>query len=226
MQNWIDQFFEAYLEAFPPRTVYTGEIPQEIISSPVDNSGWFEWRLMKGTLPEDAYRKLEDQFSVQFPQSFIAWHRSYFFLDGDCSLLRLPHSNPARPLEEMETRLNWFIPEQLIPQQLYPFATEGNDAGMLVFDGREQKGDNEFPVRMYDYDYEGDIAGLREVIFSSFSKLIECMTHYCRELKHRKGFEIIPDFFQIDQAGAGKSGRDYWMGWVDMMKANFEEFGY
>ncbi len=64
------------------------------------------------------------------------------------------------------------------------------------------------------------------MIFSSFPKLIECLTHYCREVVHRKNFEIIQEFFQIDPDGAGATGKVYWTGWIDMMKANYEEFGY
>ena len=226
MQNWIDQFFRAYLEAFPPKKVYTNEMPKEMMASPVDDDGWFEWCLIRGTLPEEDYGNLEKQFNIQLPRSFVTWHRSYFFLDGDTSLMRLPYSNPAKLLDEIRTLLDWFIPQQIIPQKLYPFASEGNDMGLLVFDGREQQNNNEFPIRIYDHDYDGDLDGLSEVIFSSFHKLIECLTHYFQELKHRKNFEIIPDFFQIDTEGAGKSGKDYWKEWADMMRANFEEFGY
>lgn len=206
--------------------MYTDSSPEGMSASPADSNGWTAGQLKKGTLSEEAYHAVEKQFNVQFPGSFIDWHRAYFFLSADCSLLRLPHSNPQQPLAEISQQLDGYIAEEIIPQKLYPFAADGNDVGVLVFDGREPKEGNEFPVRVYDHEYRGDIEGLSEIIFSSFPKLIECMTHFCQELKERKNFEIIPDFFQIDPAGAGDTGKEYWMGWVDMLQANFEEFGY
>lgn len=84
---------------------------------------------------------------------------------------------------------------------------------------------NEYPIRVYDHEYGGDMNGLGEIIFSSFSKLLECFTHYIQELENRKNFEIIPDFFHIDPTRAGKTGVDYWLGWVSMEKENDELFG-
>jgi hypothetical protein len=171
------------------------------------------------------YKKIEDQFNVRLPNSFIEWHKSYYLLDGDCSLLRLPFSNPLQPLQEVKNNLDWYIAKQLIPQKIYPFATEGNDGGPLVFDGRIEVANNEFQIRVYDQDFGGNLEGLGEVVFSSFSKLLECLTHYMLELKARKSFEILPDFFRIDPDGAGKTGIDYWLSWAAMQRANFQEFG-
>lgn len=226
MSNWIDAFYEAFLEAHPPRSVFTDKSPKAMMASGVNNDGYFTWRLMKGTIGADDYQKLQARFHVKYPQSFIDWHQAYFFLSGDCGLMRLPASNPVLPLRDIADQLDWYIPEQIIPQQLYPFASEGNDAGLLVFDGRLPHSANEYPVRVYDHDFDGDPEGLSEVIFSSFPKLIECMTHFFRELKTRKNFEIIPDFFQLDPAGAGSSGKTYWLEWSAMFKSNYEEFGY
>ncbi|WP_341843296.1 hypothetical protein [Chitinophaga caseinilytica] len=52
------------------------------------------------------------------------------------------------------------------------------------------------------------------------------MTHFCQELKERKNFEIIPDFFQIDPAGAGDTGKEYWMGWVNMLRFSSPEHNF
>jgi hypothetical protein len=226
MTDFNKKFLDAYLSVYSRKTVYTDSFPSEMKASEKDNEGWIEWKPIEGTLQESDYQKLERKFGVLFPKSFINWHKAYYFLDADCSIIRLPKSNPIRPLEDLEKNLDWFIPEQLIPHKLYPFADEGNDAGPLVFDGREPVTDNEFPIRVYDHEYGGDLEGLSEIIFSSFPKLLECLTHYLIELKSRNNFEIIPDFFQIDPGGAGKSGIDYWLGWAGMQKANFEEFGY
>lgn len=112
----------------------------------------------------------------------------------------------------------------LAKAKLYPFGAEGNDSGPVVFDAREVKTDNEYPVRVYDYDYGGDLEGLSEIIFSSFTKLIECLTHYLKETKTRHDFEVIPEFFQIDPQGAGKTGVDYWLHITALRKHSYEHF--
>ena len=225
MTDINEQFMEAYIAAYSNRTVYYPNFPIEMMASKVDSSGWLDWRPLKGTLTERDYRKMEEKFGVIFPKSFINWHKSFFFFGGDCSLLRLPTSTPTEPLGAIEFNLNWFIPEQLIPHKLYPFADEGNDTGPLVFDGRKPIFNNEFPIRVYDHEYGGELDGLSEIIFSSFTKLLQCLIHYMTELKSRRNYEIIPDFFQIDTEGAGKTGVDYWTGWVNMQKSNFEQLG-
>lgn len=189
-----------------------------------DENGWIEWKLLPGTFSSQLYHDLEKKYKVKYPESFINWHRSYFFMDADTSILRLPVSNPNQPLKELENALDWYIPQQLIPQKLYPFASAGNDSGPLVFDGREPLPGNEFPIRVYDHEYNGDLRGLSPVIFSSFPKLLECVTHFLTELKNRKNFEIIPDFLKIDPDGAHKTGLLYWERWMDMMEANDREF--
>lgn len=224
MTNLSYKFFDAYFNAFSNKTVYTDDVPQEMILTEEDEEGWFGWKLIKGTLLEEEYQKVEKEFNIKLPKSFVEWHKEYFFLDADTSILRLPTSNPNLPLEEIKENLNWFIAEQLIPLKLYPFGNEGNDAGPLVFDGRIDTINNEFPIRVYDHEFGGDLEGLSEVIFSSFEKLLACLTHYMTELKTRKSFEIIPDFFKIDPTGAGLTGIDYWLSWANMQKANFEEF--
>jgi hypothetical protein len=224
MTELIDNFFNAYLNAFPNKTVFTKDTPAEMMLSELDEDGWFEWKLIPGTLQKEEYKKIETEFKIVLPPSFVSWHKKYFFLDCDCSIIRLPASNPDQPLKELKSNLDWFIAEQLILQKLYPFADEGNDTGPLVFDGRINAIDNEYPVRVYDHEFGGTLGGLSEIIFSSFEKLLECMTHYLRELKVRKDFEIIPDFFKIDPSGAGNSGVEYWIDWTNMQKANFEEF--
>ena len=226
MTDINQKFFTAYLSAFPCKTVYTDSFPAEMQASEKDKEGWIEWKLLKGTLHESDYHNLEKKFGILFPKSFINWHRSSFFLDCDCSIMSLPSSNPARPLESLKETIDWFIAEQLISQKIYPFAHEGNDTGPLVFDGRKPIPGNEFPIRVYDHEYGGNLDGLSEIIFSSFPKLLECLTHYLTDLKTRENFEIIPDFFQIDPQGAGQTGVDYWLNWAAMQKANAKESGY
>lgn len=214
MQRLIDNFFSAFEATFPFRTVYTEDVPREMMTSFVDDEGWFNWRTIEGTLQLSQYYSMQLAYGVILPESFVAWHQAYYFLDADLALLRLPHSSPTQPLKAIKDILDGFIPQQLIPQKIYPFGYDGNDSGTLVFDGRVDANDYEFPIRVYDHESGGHLDGLSEVIFSSFPKLLECMTHYMNASKTRKGYEIIPDFFQIDPTGAGTTGVDYWKQWI------------
>jgi len=225
MKDIIEEFFTAY---WTPgmKSVYTDKISKEMMISTVDNDGWYEWKLIPGNLTPDHYRKVEAKFKVTFPDNFIEWHRRYFFTDCDCSIIRFPNSLPTQPLKELENLLDWDIPRQIIPLELVPFADEGNDAGILIFDTRNKTNKSDFPIRVYEYEHEGHLNGLSEIIFSSFSKLLECLTHYLIETKHKKYFEVIPDFYEIDPTGAGFTGISYWNDWIEMEKANYEEFGY
>ncbi len=190
--------------------VYIPAIPSEMMASPVDEYGWFEWKLLDGLLQQQDYEKLEKQYGIKLPQSFINWHKRYFFLDADCLIFRLPASIPSQPLKQIRNNLEWFIPKQIIPQKIYPFGDSANDIGPLVFDARIPMPDNEFPIRSYDHEYGGDLAGLSEIIFSSFDKLLECVTYFLNGIGNKEWAEIIPFFFEIDPDGAGKTGREYW----------------
>lgn len=164
------------------------------MQSEVDKDGWFEWKIIPGTLSTEDYKKIAKRFNATLPENFIEWHKRYFFSDGDCSIIWLPESLPVRPLKHIIDNLDWHIAQQLIPFGIVPFANEGNDSGPLVFDTRNAKNSNDFPIRVYDHDYGGDLHGLSEVVFSSFGKLIECLTHFLSETSRRKDFEVIPDF--------------------------------
>lgn len=130
MSTISEQFLSAYLSAFPQQTVFTAKTPKEMMVSSVDESGWFEWKPIPGNLPLSAYRDIERTFNVKFPNSFIQWHKEFFFLDGDCSLIRLPESNPIEPLQEVKKNLNWFIPQQLIPQVSTHLAVKATIPGL------------------------------------------------------------------------------------------------
>lgn len=223
--NPIHEFFTAHEAYFGRDGVFSVDTPHKMMASGVDKEGWFKWTLVKGILSENDYHKVENTYKIKFPKSFIQWHKEYFFLDGDCSLIRLPASNPNAPLAELKDNLKWRYSKQLISNKLFPFAQEGNDNGTIVFDGRNDIEGDEFPIRVYNHQYRGDLEGLSEIIFSSFSKLLVCMTHFMKNLQSRKDFEIIPDFFEIDMLGAGDTGRNYWIGWRDMLKSNDEFFG-
>lgn len=204
-------------------SVYTNIVPKTMMASGIDKEGWYEWKLLSGTLAVDDYKKVETKFGVALPDNFIEWHRRYFFADCDCSIVRLPHSLPTQPLKEIIDNLNWHIPAQLIPIGLIPFADEGNDAGPLVFDTRNQIGRKDFPIRVYDHEYGGELAGLSEIVFSSFGKMLECLTYFLNGIKKKESFEVIPGFYDIDPNGAGSTGKSYWNSWVEMMRSNFLE---
>ena len=225
MTDKIEHFFRAYWTT-GMKSVYTDKVPKEMMQSAVDKDGWYEWKLIPGNLTANDYNKIATKFKATLPDNFIEWHKHYFFADCDCSIIRLPLSLPTRPLEGIITNLDWDIPEQLIPLGLIPFADEGNDVGPLVFDTRNANDKKDFPIRVYDHEYDGDLDGLSEIIFSSFDKMLECLTHFLTETKTKKRFEVIPDFYTIDPYGAGSTGKSYWASWTQMEKANFEEFGY
>ena len=138
------------------KSVYTEKVPKEMMQSSIDRDGWYEWKLIPGTLTTDDYKKVEAKFKATFPDNFIEWHKRYFFEDGDCSIIRLPNSLPTKPLEKLIDNLDWYIPEQLIPLGLIPFADEGNDAGPLVFDTRNTTDKKDFPIRVYDHEFGGE----------------------------------------------------------------------
>ena len=222
MQELIDRFWNAYYQP-GMKAVHTKRSPKDMILNEPDKEGWFEWKLLRGKLDYRDYKKFEKKYKIKFPNSFIEWHRSKFFLDGDCSFVRLPFSPSNDPLSEIIDNLNYDIAKDLIKQKLYPFASEGNDAGPYVFDGRQKVQNNEFPIRFYELDFLGDIEGLGPIIFSSFTKLLEC-TAYFLEQEDKKDFEIYPDFKEIDPEGAGKDGAGYWDMWTVMQRENFEYF--
>ncbi|RYY39200.1 MAG: hypothetical protein EOO08_11790 [Chitinophagaceae bacterium] len=209
------QFLDALIQLFN-KVVHTPAFPDSMKDSEVDVDGWVAWKPIPGSLQRSDYAALEQRFGVQYPGSFIDWHRSYYFMDADCTILRLPYSNPNEPLRELEERLDWYIGEKLVAQKIYPFGDDGNDAGPLVFDARTAVAGNEFPIRAYDHEFGGDLKGLTPILFSSFPKLLECMTYYLQEKMRLHDYEIIPEFFRIDPDGAGNTGVDYWMGFAGM----------
>lgn len=219
INDFFQQFFNQEL-----KTVFIEQTPKDMMASSVDNEGWYNWKPINGKFNIIDYEHIEKKFKIKFPESFIEWHKQYFFLDCDCSLVRLPHSSPTEPLQEIIDNLDNDFAESLIAVKIYPFGQEGNDMGPLVFDGRREVTENEFPIRFFDYDYYGDLEGLSEIIFSSFLKLLECITYFLKEVETRKIFEIIPDFFNIDPEGAGKTGVDYWLEQAAMYKQNEEHF--
>lgn len=220
-QNLIEDFFNVFFNQNSRLAVYTYGVPKDLMETEVDSDGWFKWQPVKGSLPMTKYQEFMKMFNVSLPESFINWHRAYYFLDGDCSILRLPYSSPAKPLQELEDLVDNETANNLIENKLFPFASEGNDGGYIVFDGRNSIESNEYPIRFHDFTWGIDELG--PVIFSSFPKLLECLTYFLSKSNEKQIFELIPEFFSIDPTGAGKDGIDYWISWINMTKENYEE---
>lgn len=208
MNNITANFFAAYW--LPGMTtVYTEAESPEMMAGPVDDDGWFEWKLAEGTLQASDYEQVEEEYQIQLPPSFIDWHKAFFFCDGDCQLVRLPASYPQEPLSELMNQLKYG--GELISQKFYPFAYDGNDSGPWVFDARQSVVDNEFPIRIYDHEFLDATEGLSEIVFSSFGKMLECLTYFLSRPKAVESGEAVRGFFDIDPTGAGGPGQDYWL---------------
>lgn len=222
MEDNIENFFKAYFRYSTMTTVYTEDIPKSMMASEIDEEGWIIWKPIDGKLNISEYHALESKFKVCLPLVFIDWHKRYFFLDCDCPIVRLPYSNPNKVLGEINDLFANEIAYQLINIKLFPFATDGfNETGFWVFDGREEKQGNEFPIRVIDYARE-ELDGLSPIIFSSFSKLLECLTHYLKTIGIQHGYQAIIDFLEIDPKGAGSLGKEYWSNLSKIVKENYE----
>lgn len=224
MPDIIDRFFEAYWKP-GIKYVYNHSVPVEMMASTVDKNGWYEWKLIPGTLTDEDYKKVASRFNAVFPDKFIEWHKRYYFADVSSSIIRLPSSMPSDPLKDIIKNLDWDLAEEIIPLGYIPFGDDGNDTGPLVFDINNASNSIDFPIRVFDHEYSGENEGLSEIIFSSFEKLLECLTHYFIETNTRKSFEVIPEFYRIDPQGAGSTGIEYWEIWIEMQKSNFELYG-
>ncbi|RPD46832.1 hypothetical protein DNI29_11770 [Hymenobacter sediminis] len=213
MNDITAKFFQAYWQP-GMMEVYTEDVSAAMMAGPVNEDGWFEWKLAEGTLLDAEYERLAKAHGVLLPPSFIDWHKAFFFCDGDCFIARLPPSLPNEPLRHLAAELKTGEYLDLTTQGLYTFAQANNDAGPLVFDARQPVENNEFPIREYEHDagnYSGDLAGLSEVIFSSFSKMLECLTFFLNRPKAMDQTEAVRAFFTIDPTGAGGPGREYWL---------------
>ncbi|MFD0764689.1 SMI1/KNR4 family protein [Mucilaginibacter lutimaris] len=223
MNNIINKYFNAYFLTGPHWVGYISQFsPPSMMDSAIDHEGYYKWKPIKGTLTYADYQKVEQKFDVKFPKSFIEWHKRYFFLNAGGYVVSLPNSYPTQPLQAIIDNLDNDLSEELIARKLYPFATDDNDIGFFVFDGREEREENEFPIRLYDHEYGGDdLDGLSEILFSSFTKLLECLT-YTIENSKAPLHENIAEFIRIDPQGAGRDGIDFWLHRIAFEKENLD----
>lgn len=223
MEDVISKFFDVFFKINKPLLAgYTKNTPQSMMDSSVESDGYFKWKPINGTLTYNDYNKVEQKFKVEFPKSFVEWHKTYFFLNCHSPIVYLPYSSPTQPLQEIIDGLDYDLAQDLIAQKLYPFGSDDNDIGCFVFDAREEREDNEFPIRLYDHEYGGDdLEGLSEVLFSSFTKMLECLT-YTMENSKAPMHEKLAEFIRIDPDGAGKDGIDFWLHRIAFEKEDFE----
>src|SRR5687767_2634821 len=66
MTDKIEQFFKAYWTT-GMKSVHTDSVPGEMMRSAIDQNGWYEWKLIPGTLTADDYKRVEVKFNVTFP---------------------------------------------------------------------------------------------------------------------------------------------------------------
>jgi hypothetical protein len=134
----IEEFYKTlFSSANEMRTPYRKDLtPPEMMNSPVSEDGWFTWKAIPGTLRNESYHEVERKFKVIFPESFIEWHKKYYFLNCGTNLVNLPYSYPNKPLDEVIENLDYDFAKDLIAFKLYPFASDGNDGGVWAFDGR------------------------------------------------------------------------------------------
>ncbi|WP_412465649.1 hypothetical protein [Pedobacter sp. KLB.chiD] len=80
MDEIINTFFTSYFNFSSLRGVYIEEkTPKNMMATPVDEEGWYTWKPIKGALNNNDYRRVEEKLGVKFPESFIEWHKQYFF---------------------------------------------------------------------------------------------------------------------------------------------------
>ncbi len=195
----IDKFFQAY--------------SNYEVSLSGQNSRWKYWKSETG---EKDYQKLEEGLQIVLPDSYKQWHARYNFSKIDLPMLRIAESDPN--LASLAQEYNADLPPILAENQMYVFGDEGNDVGPLVFDGRMAVPGNEFPIRVYDHEYvDGYPEGMGKVIFSNFTKMVECLICFLEESPKNGLGNAIRSFYDIDPEGAGNEGRDYWETWIAML---------
>lgn len=195
----IDQFFEAYM-------LYANETRGQDA----------QWRYLPSTRGEKNYSALEQELGIVLPDSYKQWHGQYDFPKIEFPMLNLFGSN--RNLSLLASEYDWDLPPLLAGNQLYIFGDEANDVGPLVFDGRDATPGNEFPIRVYDHEFiDGEPEALSEIIFSSFTKMVECLLHYIKASPESGHGTSIRQFYDIDPEGAGSQGREYWDTWMAML---------
>jgi len=219
--NIIEDFYSSFFSYTDYWRGYGEEItPKEMMDSPVGDDGYYKWKPIEGALSYDDYHGLEKRFNVIFPRSFIEWHKRYFFLNCSCRIIDLPFSSPKQPLQDIIDNFDYDVSKDLAKSKLFIFAEDNDEIGPYVFDAREPRDNNEFPIRIYDYEYVGDLDGLSEVIFSCFTKLLECITYLLQNINTSPLSEILPEFLRIDPEGAGKTGVDFWLERIEAEKAS------
>jgi len=136
------------------------------------------------------------------------------WVDVDVGIAGLPACPLNNPLKDLKYQVveSGYYSKRCKELGLIPFGDEKlMDAGPLCFDTREPVRDDEWPVVYWDHEYDQTSEEIGPRIFSSFSKLIKCCTHFLQENKSAR--DLVRDLYRIDPEGAGGPGRAYWEGW-------------
>ena len=224
------RFFDAYQRWLSPlATVRTASTPSDMIVRPVaDSKGWIEWKLIPCEVGlTDAFAALERRVGYRWPPSFKEWYGTFFTLDMDVSIVRLPANPSNAPLQPLEKRTVTPDPFDQAAQSLglIPFGDEAMmDAGPLCFDPRGGGDPDRWPVTYWDHEWAGTDQQIGPPVFSCFAKLIECCTHYMNAAAHAKSSGADPRtsrttwlaaMVRLDPQGAGGPGRAYWECWLE-----------
>lgn len=221
LDELIDRFYALNYAKGPLFTyVARGRAPADMVISGPTLSGRIEWKLVERCPGIDpAFESFEAEIGYRLPESFKLWNSRYYTLDGHAHILYLPTSPTNDPFGQLRDYFFNYRPENLSQIGLIPFGEERIGIGPLCFDTR-QTNSVDWPIRYFDHDSSSDDAiddAIGPIIFSSFYKLLECCVHYLSgpRADHWSCLERIPDFFELDPAGAGGPGREYWEAWLE-----------
>jgi hypothetical protein len=219
-------FFEAFARCSPLMTVQTERTPPEmIVRVDEESEGWIEWRLIpcEGAC-DPVLRDLERACRVVLPPSFRRWYGSYYTLDMDVSVVRLPENpsnDPGGPLRRLLTNPAF---REVRDLGLMPFGDEARgDAGPLCFDARGGGDPDAWPVTFWDHERAGMDQAIGPIMFSSFDRLLIGCTAYMHQFEQLKGAiaqrgrwtsqdhrDCTQALMAADPEGAGGPGRAYW----------------
>jgi hypothetical protein len=224
------RFFDAYQRWLAPLTIVrTASTPSDmIVRLDADSQGWVEWKLIPCDVDfSGAFTAMERRLGYPLPPSFKAWHGTFFTLDMDVSIVRLPCNPSNAPLQPLEKRTVTPDPfdEASRSLGLIPFGDEAMmDAGPLCFDPRSGSDPERWPVTYWDHEWAGTDQQIGPPIFSCFEKLIECCTHYMEAAAGAKASgddllkvrgALLTSMIALDPDGAGGPGRTYWDLWLE-----------
>ncbi len=216
-------FFAAYAQWIDvPKTVRTAKTPLDmIVADDPTSAGWVEWRLLQCDRERvaRALDELERDSRIRYPPSFRRWYSTYYTLDMDVSVARLPDNPSNAPGQSLRRISSDSFGAAALACGLVPFGGEAMmDAGPLCFDPRGGGDPDGWPIRFWDHEWAGTDEVISPIVFSRFDRLLEACTAYMRrfaEVRRRASTgearaEGLQALIASDPQGAGGPGCDYW----------------